>query len=91
MVRSEFVRLPLIIDAHMRTWNYIKYLKNKPDDSLVKISDELESSPENNDLLFNICDKTYCDIIGKNMKKGAALFKSGKSFLYKNIKRHIYI
>lgn len=79
MVRSEFGRLPLIIDAHTRTWNYIKYLKNKPDGSLVKISYELESSPENNDSLFNICDKTYRDIIGKNIKKGADPFKSGKS------------
>ena len=26
MVRSEFGRLPLIIDAHTRTWNYIKYI-----------------------------------------------------------------
>ena len=46
MVRSEFGCLPLIIDAHMRTWNYIKYLKNKPDGSLVKISYELEFSPK---------------------------------------------
>ena len=79
LVRSEFGRFPLLLDAHTRTWSYIKYLKNKSDDSLAKISYELESSPENNDSLFVNCDKIYHEISKKNAKKESDPYKSGKS------------
>ena len=85
LVRSEFGRFPLftlhipILDAHTRTQSYMKYLKNKSDDSLAKISYELQSSLENNDSLFVNCDKIYHEISEKNVKKESDPYKSGKS------------
>ena len=28
-VRAEFGRLPLLLNAHVRVWNYLKYLRKK--------------------------------------------------------------
>ena len=36
MVRSEFGRLPLIINAHSRVWNFTKYLNKNPTETLAK-------------------------------------------------------
>ena len=69
MVRSEFGRFSLIVSAHSRVWNYIKYLKNKPGDSLSKIAHDKESSQENKDSLFQNRDKIYQDIFGKILNK----------------------
>ena len=41
-VRAEFGRLPLIINSHVRVWNYIKYLRKNPD-SCVKEAYKIDS------------------------------------------------
>ena len=69
MVRAKFVRMPLIMNAHARVWNYIKYLKKKVEKPLVQKSYEIDSDPEVRDSLFRECDNRYRDIIAKNINK----------------------
>ena len=78
MVRAEFGRLPLIMNAHARVWNYIKYLKKKSDKPLVQNSYELDVDPKNGDSLLRNCEYTYRDIIVKNIKNSYDSYKVGK-------------
>ena len=41
-VRAEFGRLPLLLNAHVRVWNYIKQLRKKTD-SCVKEAYKIDS------------------------------------------------
>ena len=41
-IRAEFGRLPLLLNSHARVWNYIKYLRKKPD-SFVKEAYKIDS------------------------------------------------
>ena len=42
MVRAEFGRLPLLFNGHLAVWSYIKYLKNKNGQALVKKAFQLD-------------------------------------------------
>ena len=41
-VRAEFGRLPLLFNGHLAVWSYIKYLKNKDGQVLVKKAFQLD-------------------------------------------------
>jgi len=78
MVRAEFGRLPLIMDIHARTWQYIKYLKNKPPDTYDKAAYEQDTTLEDKCSTFKYCENSYREIISKNMKKSDDLYKISK-------------
>ena len=63
MVRAEFGRMPLIMNAHAKVWNHIKYLKKKVEKPLVQKSYDIDSDPEVRDSLFRECDNRYRVII----------------------------
>ena len=65
MVRPEFGRLPLIMDIHARTWQYIKYLKNKSADTYAKAAYEHDASLDDKCSTFKYCENSYREIISK--------------------------
>ena len=90
MIRSEFGRLPLIINAHNRVWNFTKYLNKKPTETLAKNAYDIDSSFNNEISLYQNCNKTYRDIITKNIKKGNDPINTGKQKV-KNFFKNNYI
>ena len=77
MVRAEFGRHPLIINIHNRTWQYIKYLKNKDNSAYAK-SAYVQDAKLDQCSTFQNCEKVYTEILTKNMKKHDSLLKISK-------------
>ena len=67
-VRAEFGRLPLVLNAHVRVWNYLKYLRKKTD-SCVKESYKIDSDHEQKKSHFQEIELGIKQLLVKNVKK----------------------
>ena len=66
MVRAEFGRLPLLYNGHLAVWSYLKYVKKKNEQTLVKKAFQLEM--QQNCSAFGSADKAYLNLIKEKIK-----------------------
>ena len=66
MVRAEFGRLPLLFNGHLAVWSYIKYLKNKDGQVLVKKAFQLDIQKDFSN--FATADLAYSNLIKDKIK-----------------------
>ena len=56
------------MNTHARLWNYIKYLKNKPD-SCAKETFQIDLGMDNKNYIFKVCELSIKQLIDKKFKK----------------------
>ena len=68
VVRADFGRAPLLVEAHGRVWSYIRYLKGKTD-SLVKNAYLADSDLDESSSVYKLYETGIKELISQNIKK----------------------
>ena len=71
-IRAEFWRLPLLLNSQAREWNYIKYIRKKPD-SCVKEAYKIDSDLDTKNAHFKEIELGIKQLIVENVKKTGPL------------------
>ena len=78
MVRAEFGRLPLIYNAHVRAWQYIRYLRKKTQDTCVKMAYDTDCNLDAKFSTLKELEASVKIVIANNLKLHNDLYKVSK-------------